>query len=258
MGGIQVKTPDVVVASYFFMISRAQLVVDAATWLGAHNKAMAEFKGDTEKAGRFADRMVTRSQASGIFADRTMLERGTLNANVRQTELVRMWTALISYFIAKSNVAYERTRKTNFRNPGQVMSWAADMALLYTVEAILVGLLRGEFPDDDDDESVAGFIAGETVNSILAGVPLVREFASEVKGFRGAGTFGAVRVAVGKTAKQLSQGEVDAALVKSANRLGGIFFKYPASQINKTGEAIDQALDGEETSALVYLMGPER
>ena len=113
--------------------------------------------------------------------------------------------------------------------------------------------------NEDDDESQAEFIVSETINSILAGVPFVREFSSEVQGFRGGGgTFGSTVVEFGRTVKQVSQGEIDAALIKSANRLGGIFFKYPASQINKTGAAIFEALDDEDVSALEFLMGPKR
>ncbi len=252
--GRQVKMPDVITSSYFFMITRAQLVVDAATWLGAHKKGMADFDGDLEKAGLFADRTVARSQASGIFADRTGFERGTLNANVRQTEMVRVWTALISYFVAKNNVAYERTKKTSFKNPGQVISWAADMALLYTVEAILVGWIRGQLPDDD--ESWLAYIAKETANAIFAGIPIFREGASEAKGFPGGGVIGSTAADIGKLTTQIEQGEIDAALIKAAARLGGTLIGVPTSQPIKTGSAANKAQEGEDIGLIEYMMGP--
>jgi hypothetical protein len=250
------SSAEFISASMFFMLKKTQRLVDTMTWLGARQKGMELFDDDA-KAIEYADRMVARAQSSGNFGERTQFERGTMTNKVRQTELVRMWTPLISYFMAKTNVAYEQTKKTNFRKPGEVVGWATDMAMLYTVEAIFVGLIKGQWPDpDDEEEGWVSYAGWETIKSIFAGVPFAREFISEADGFRGGGVSGAVLGTFDKFLDQAKQGEVDAALLKNANNLAGIFLKYPSSQINKTGEAVYRALDGEDVSPVEFFMGP--
>lgn len=251
------RSAEIVTMSFFYGIKKFQRLVDTATWLGAKKQGLALFGGDNAKATTYADRMVARSQASGNFGERTALERGTLSNKIRQTEMVRTWTPLISYFMAKTNVAYERTKRTNFRNPGEVVGLASDLVLLYLVEAMLVGAIRGQWPDEDDDETLAQYAGKEALNSVMAGVPILREFVSEAQGFRGGGVMGNAIDMFAKAEKQISQGEVDAALLKSINNMGGMLLHYPSSQINKTGEAIMQHMEGEEVDAIEFLMGPK-
>lgn len=252
--------PEWFTKSLFYLIAKTQQIVDTATWLGAYQKAMDGQAGpniqagDADTARQFADRMVARSQASGIFGDRSALERGTFSRNMRQTEAVRIWTTLSSYMIAKGNVAYERTRVTNFRDPGQVLHWAMDMALLFTIEAMLIGALRGYLPDEDDDETLAGFAAKETARQVLATIPFIREFASETQGFRGAGAFGAVTESFGRAYEQINQGEADKALVKNINSLGGILLHYPSAQSNRFIDALWRDIDGEDVPWYEYLV----
>ena len=247
--------------SLFYGIKKVQRFVDTWTWIAAKEAGLQEFNNDEVLSTQFADRTVIRSQASGNFQERTAFERGSISSKTRQTELVRTFTALISYFMAKSNVTYERTKKTNFRNPGQVVSWATDMVLLYMVEAALVGLIRGQWPDAEEEDNyqaaVGKYIAGEGLNTLFAGVPLIREFSSEAGGFRGGGVFSSVIEDFGKVTEQVGQGEIDRALLTSANNLGGILFKYPASQINKTGRAIALSAEGEDVEWIEFLMGPK-
>ena len=247
--------------SYFYAIKKTQRFVDTWTWIAAKQAGLKEFNNDETLSTQFADRTVIRSQASGNFQERTAFERGSISSKTRQTELVRTFTALISYFMAKTNVTYERTKKTNFHNPGQVVSWASDMALLYVVEASLVGLIRGQWPDKDEEDNygaaVAKYIAGEGLNTLFAGVPLIREFSSEAGGFRGGGVFSSVLGDFRKVVEQVGQGEIDKALINSANNLLGILLQYPAGQIGKTGRAIALSAEGEDVSILEFLMGPK-
>ena len=252
---------EFVANSLFYGIKKMQRFVDTWTWIAAKEAGLREFENDEAKAIQFADRTVIRTQASGDFQERTPFERGSVSAKARQTELIRTFTALISYFMAKTNVTYERTKKTNFRNPGQVVSWATDMALLYVVEAALVGLIRGHWPDFDEEEdytlALTKYLAGEATSTAIAGVPMIREFVSEAGGFRGGGVFSSVIGDFGKVAEQVSQGEIDKSLITSANNLGGILFKYPAGQLGKTGRAIALAAEGEDVGALEFIMGPK-
>ena len=255
-------TSEFVTNSLFYGIRKTQRFVDTWTWLAAKRDGMRRFENDEARAVEYADRMVVRSQASGNFQERTAFERGSINPKVRQSELVRAFTALISYFMAKNNVAYERTKKTNFKNPGQVIGWATDMMLLYVVEAAIVGIIRGAWPDEDEageeyGPQVLAYLGAEGANSLFAGIPMVREFVSEAAGFRGGGVFSSVVADVAKVTDQIGQGEIDQALLTSANNLGGTLFKYPSGQINKTARALALEAEGEDVSWIEYFMGPQ-
>ena len=255
-------TSEFVTNSLFYGIRKTQRFVDTWTWLAAKRDGMRRFENDEARAIEYADRMVVRSQASGNFQERTAFERGSINPKVRQSELVRAFTALISYFMAKNNVAYERTKKTNFKNPGQVIGWATDMMLLYVVEAAIVGIIRGAWPDEDEageeyGPQVLAYLGAEGANSLFAGIPMVREFVSEAAGFRGGGVFSSVVADVAKVTDQIGQGEIDQALLTSANNLGGTLFKYPSGQINKTARALALEAEGEDVSWIEYFMGPQ-
>jgi hypothetical protein len=259
------NTAEFIRDSMFWGIKKTQRVADTVTWLAGKYDGMEKFNGDEQKANQHADRMVARSQASGIFGERTPLERGSVSRSNRQSEFVRAFTPLISYFMAKTNVAIERSKKTGQTLASdttvktkitEMFRWLSDMMTLYFVEAMLAGLIRGAWPDSGDDETFAEYAFAESVNSVFAGIPVVREGVSEALGFQGGGIVASVAGEIGKSAQQLGQGELDLALFKSLNNLGGIFFHYPSSQINKTTAAIVKKSEGEDISATEFIMGP--
>lgn len=245
--------------SFFFGIKKMQRFVDVVTWVGAQRKGLELFKGDVDKAKEYADRMVVRSQASGIFGDRSAAERGSVHKNIPQSELVRVWTPFMSYFNAKLNVAYERSKKTKWNNPASVANLVADMSMLFVWEALLSVLVKGQWPEDDDDKSVTGMALLGSINTFLAGIPGIREVSSAAQGFGGGGVIGSWASSVGNMSEQFSQGEVDSALVKSINRVGGMMLHYPSGQINRTISGFnDIKEDDSALDALVKLaMGPK-
>jgi hypothetical protein len=250
------KSAKFVKETLFWMIRTLQEFTDTVTWLAAHKKFMQEFKGNQQKAIRAADRIVIQSQASGIFGERTPVERGSIAKQVGQTELVRAFSLFMSYFMAKTNVAITQTKQTNFKHPGEVLKWVRDMAMLYTVEAMAAAFIRNQVPDEDDsDETVLGFTLRETGNTIMAGVPFIREVSSELSGFRGGGLTASISETFGRAVSQISQEEWDEALLKSLNNLFGVFLKYPSSQLNKSVGAILKSMEGEDVKAIEFVMG---
>jgi hypothetical protein len=247
----------------YFMISRVQRVVDVITWNAAEAKALSENGGDLDAARQYADDVVSRAQASLDFIDKNAIQRGTLGESHRQSELIASMTSLMSYMIAKQNVAVDRTRRTNFRNIGDATSWAADMVSLFTVEALLTTIIRGQWPDDDDDDGtvVDDWLAEagvETLGSLAGGVPGLAQLFTELRGYDAKSILGRAWQAVGRANEQLWQGELDKAAVKSAVNLGGAFFGLPSAQINKTIDAIARRRDGYDVAPYEYLTGPAK
>ncbi len=228
---------DIVLPFSFLLMQKVQFyVVDMPTWVGAYNKELKN-SGDNERALLYADRMVARSQGSGLMSDRGMLERGTTDRNSRQRELPRMLTALGSYMFAKGNVAYEATMKTNFKDPVEVMKWAVDIALLFTFEAVLYSAVKGFGPDEDEDLAV--WLLKETGFSMMSTVPGLREVSGGLQGFGSGGILGStIDKAFVRPVTQISQGDFDKALAKSLVDMAGIWFHLPSSQTNTILNAV--------------------
>lgn len=253
------KSSETIKDLFFFAIKYTQGGVDTITWLSAHADGIKKFDGDAKKAVEYADLMVRRSQGSGVFGDRSSFERGTWSNKIRQNELVKTFTALASFFIAKNNVFYEKVKKTNYTSPAEMGQLLGDFLLLYSVEAIAVGLLQNRgLPEDEDDEGAIkqlfDMALKGTVSSIAGGFPGFREFVSEASGFRGGGVTSELIKTTGNIWKQATgEGELDASkFVRTVNDLGGMLLHYPSAAINKAIRASEQ----EDSSFLDYLLGP--
>ena len=219
---------DVILPASFWMMQTVQFhAVDMPTWVAAYEKEIA-LSGDESKARVYADTMVKRAQGSGLMSDRGMFERGTMGKNLRQHEATKMLTALGSYMFAKGNVAYEQTMKTDFKNPVEVMSLAVDVALLFTLEAVLYSAVKGFLPGEDEDW--ATWLAMETAFSAFSTLPFFRELSGSMQGFGGGGIYGATVEALARPAIQIGQGEADKALVNSMTDFLGVTMHLPSSQ----------------------------
>jgi hypothetical protein len=243
--------------STFWGIKKMQRMVDAITWLGAKYRGMEQFNGDEKQAIKYADDVVMRSQASGLFGHRTAIERGTIGPSRRQNELVRAFTLFYSYFARKLNITIESTKRTNFRSPHQVLGWANDMALLFVWEALLAGLIRNDWPDEDDEEGFIGYAAGEVAMTVAGIVPVLREVAGSVRGFPSGGSIGRAASDLGDAISQFGDFEVDEAFIKDMVTMIGLAFKAPSGQVNKfIGTAFKKGR-GEEVEMMEWLMGPQ-
>jgi hypothetical protein len=240
--------------SYFWMIKTTQGFTDTVTYLAAKRQGMEKFNGDELQAKRFGERSVVRSQASGIFGERTAIERGSIDKRLGQTEMVRGFSVFISYFMAKTNVAIAQTKKTDFKNPAQGLRWTRDMLMLYTVEAMLAAFILNRL---DDEEPFLSNVVNETLNVILAGIPFLREISSEVQGFRGGGVPAAIARDFGRAWNQVAEGVVDSELFITLNNVLGVLLHYPAAQIGKSLRAITGEIENEDIAATDFLLGPK-
>ena len=224
--------------TFFIPIAKAQQVVDITTWLGAYEKGIAEKNLSEQDAILFADSMVEGSQTSGFFSDRSGLERGSLGQKKnRQSQFIRIWTTLISYMLAKGNIAYEKTKNTNFRSPTEVALYVSDLILLFTVEGMASALLYGQLPEDDEPEDIAKWIALHTAESVFAGIPLVRDVpGARFKG--GTTPLGVFTNDMWQFLLQSGEFEADRAWRKAFYNVSGTAFHIPSSQLGRTLEAV--------------------
>lgn len=249
---------NAVLDSAYWMISRAQRVVDVIVFHAGLHKARGRGLDD-DAAIRFAERAVTITQGTGVPFLRSKFERGTLTQNLRQSDVVRLLSPFLSYFIMKNTLATRRIEQARQAGTlGAALDAASALMVLYMGEALLVLGITHLAGRDDEDEHVLAQAARAVASSAFLGFPVVREFVAEAQGYRGGGVAGALLKETGMLVQQTSQGEIDAALTKSAARLGGMLLRVPGvEQAIRVGAAVSEGLEGPE-AALDLIYGPKR
>lgn len=262
-GGVPTRTKtfwNAVSYSYFWPIARMQMGVDEVTWLAGYWKGVSERSLSDADAVLYADTIVENAQTSGFFSDRSAVERGSLDTTTaRQAQYVKLWTTLISYMLAKSNIAYAKGRAF-IREPTLwgATTLAADLIMLYTVEGLMAAAVRGHLPDPDDEESWIWWLLKESAASLMSGIPFLREVQSAKFG-SGNTPMGSVATDLYKTMEQAQQGEIDPAMIKAFNNVGGTLFHYPSSQTNRAIDAYwAENVEGEDVSFYEYIIGRRR
>ncbi|MER8783240.1 hypothetical protein NKH60_18620 [Mesorhizobium sp. M1006] len=271
----EIKAEIVGTLAFWLMTKVQWYLADVPTWLAGYRQGLRQNGNDEAKAVAHADAVVKRAQASGLFADRSAVERGSVSRTARQNDVVRLFTALGSYMFAKFNVAYERTAKAkrligqdgfSARSAQEALSWTMDMAFLFTLEAVVGAAIRGRLPDDEDDkdDEWAAFLAKQTAFSVMGTLPFIRDSVSAMQGFEAGGAYGSfvkdvVRGGKGVadilTAPFLEDGKVNASDLKAVINATCLATGLPAVQINRFVDAAWRQAEGKDVSPLEYLLG---
>jgi hypothetical protein len=225
---------DVVRGTFFLFIQKMQMVADVPTWLGAYEKAIAQGEAE-DRAVALADQAVLDAQGGGAIKDLAQIQRGG--------PLLKLWTNFYSFFNVTYNLAVEKTKEKG-GNPKQYPSLVLDYLLLLILPSVLATLIRHALTGEDDDELPEKLIADQI--SYLFGLMI---------GGREAGV--RILAELDKLGAQAGQGDLDGALLKAANNVGGIVFHYPSGQINKSVEGTAAMLEGDAGPQAV-LVGPSR
>lgn len=244
-------------ASYFYFIQKLQIVADIPTWLGMYTKAIETMNVDEPTAVALADQAVLDAQSGGQVKDLAAIQRGG--------PMLKLFTNFYSFFNTTFNLTRVAYGRTNFYKPGEAGLFLVDMLLLYTVPAVLGTLLKAALQGDtdDEDELVKKLIADQ-MNYLLGTMVGLREIGGATAAALGlpSGYSGPAGVRffseVQKLAKQVEQGEADAAFFKALNSSAGILFHYPAGQLNRTAEGVNAYLNGETENPAALIVGPPR
>lgn len=259
-------------ASMFVMIQKMQRTVDIPTWWGAYEKALAELEIETAqdqqtrddieaKAIAIADQTVKDTQSSGMIFDLAKIQRGS--------PIAKLFTNFYSYFSATYNLNVETIRK-GAKTPSEVLAMASDLFVINIMPVIfstaLHEMLKPECNGDIEclgeklAEEQISYIMGLTLPTRELGAGVPKLFGLETYEYKGpAGLRPFIDVASLQT--QLAQGEADAALYRSLNKVAGAVLHYPAGQVNNTIEGIIAIENGEVEGVGVVqalLAGPPR
>lgn len=252
----------------FWLMQKVQWhFADVPTWIAGYEQGLRKFGGNEPQAVAHADGLVKRAQASGLFIDRAGVERGSLSSRSRQNDVVKLFTTLGSYMFAKFNVAYERTATASrtIRDEGvsaksaqEAASWTLDMVLLFTLEALVGAVIKGQLPgqgDGGDDESWLAWLAKNTAFSVLGTLPFIRDGVSALQGHGGGGAYGSIVEELSKPVKEAFQGQADKALFKSIINAAGTATGAPSVATNRVVDAGWRQSEGEQVSPMEYVFG---
>lgn len=262
----------------FWLMQKVQWhFADVPTWIAGYEQGLRKFGGDESRAVTHADGLVKRAQGSGLFTDRSAIERGSLGTMTRQNEFVKLFSTLGSYMFAKANVAYERGKKAQqvFADNGasrasalEAASLATDMVLLFSVEALVgaaastaAGAVLGSGDAGDDDENFALWLAKKTALSVIGTLPFVRDMASVAQGYGAGGAYGSITGDLAKPVLTVAKvvGAVDSEFSRSdakalSNALGAAT-GFPSVLANRVINGLARQSNGEQVSPLEYAFG---
>ncbi len=241
--------------SAYYLMMKAQRMVDVPTWWGGYEKAIAE-GSDEARAVALADQAVIDSQGGGQTKDLSAIEMGG--------QAQRLFTVFYSFMNTALNLGAASTMTASSRG-----RMAADYLLLYAVPAVLGALWKdaltpGDSGDYDNPEEATKKLAGEQVGFLAGLMVVVREFGEASKAALGlsdrprdyTGPAG-VRIVNDAlmAAKQAQQGEFDDSFRKAAVNLLGDVAGIPSAQINRTVTGAQALRDGKTMNPAALALG---
>jgi hypothetical protein len=242
-------------STYFYLIVKMQQIADNPTWLGMYEKMMELEGKDHATAVALADQAVIDSQGGGQIKDLAEIQRGG--------PLRKLWTNFYHFFSTTLGLTAESYRRTNFKHPAEVGRFAVDMLLIYTIPAVMTALMRDMVRGDelpDDDRGWAEYLIRENLGYMAGTMVGTRELSSGLTGYFGYDGPAGTRFfsSFGRSLEQVTQGEVDAALLKALNSAAGVLFHYPAVFTQRLAEGTIALSEGETERPTALLVGPPR
>lgn len=242
--GLQRIGPGVFEKHAFDGILYADLLITTGGWIGAYNKGLREGMSE-EEAVYYADKVIRTSQGSGAAKDKSAI----LRANM----LIRTFYPFFSYLNALYNQQRDIGRRVrNVRSARDVAETARRFWWIMVVPPLVEALVRGEGPDEDDEESWAAYLTRSVVVQNFASLPGVGQIMSAWSsgwGYRAnalqqAGE-GSVRAIEDASAVFDEDEEVSGSWVKNLFTTAGVLFAKPLGQIGATAQFSYDVASGE-------------
>ncbi len=258
------KEGKVSAAQRFSMEAIAQVqfyTVDIPVWTAAYNRALKAEPGDTDKAVKYADRVVRLSQSAGGLKD--------LAAIQRHKGIVKGLLMFYSFFSAMYAVlrgtGVEFSENVRSKPIAATTRAATRLFVLLALQSVATGLVRGELPEmepeNEDEENMLQYIVKESAATALGTLPVVRDIAAGwASGYGyngGAGTiaFEAASKSLKGLEKIVNEMGEEEVVAKEADYealarkyapfvlLGGALTGLPAVQVNRTLDGLGAYYD---------------
>jgi hypothetical protein len=235
----------------FWLMTRAQMLVDVPTWWGAYEKAIAS-GADERTAVNLGDQAVKDAQGGGEEVDQSGIERGG--------PLVKLFTVFYGFMATTLNTAY--LSATTQRSRAKM---AAELLLVLSVPALLGSALKDALTPggDEDDEDLPAKLAGEQLSFLFGLVAFGREFSQLARVLTGEGHGQGYSGPAGlrmvpdtyRLAEQATQGEIDDAFRKAFVNVLGDLSGLPSAQVNRSITGAQALIEGETENPAAVVFG---
>lgn len=243
----------------FLPMEVTQLAVDAPSWWGAYQKALADGQEES-RAVALADQAVLDSQSGGQVKDLAAIQRGN--------GFKKLFTTFYGFFSSAYNLSVERTKATNFKDPRQILNLAGDYLLLSIMPSVMGTLIKSALTngteDFEDPEKLAKMLANDQLSYLMGMMVGLREMTGAAQTIAGVNTYNTgyggpagLRVfnELYKLSQQVNQGEADAALRRSVVNVAGVTLHLPSTQVNRTLDGLTAIWDGKTSNPAALVTG---
>jgi hypothetical protein len=241
------KTLETVREAAFYMILKAQRVVDQISFTAQYNKTWSErpdgmdpAEWELEAIAR-SEQMVRDSQHGGGVIDLSTVERGG--------PLMRLLTMFYTDSVLKFNQTALSASRTQWKSTRSIAEFLSDFTVLYFTEIAAIAILKSAvgLEDDEDDPATLQRMAASMVESVV----ILREGSGAIQNFQYRGPITLNAVASGFDALgDVLAGDADKSTASAAGRALGLF-GVPVNAMKDAKGAISQVLNGEVPLSLV-------
>jgi hypothetical protein len=232
--------------------------VDLPSWHAAYIKGMKDW-GDEKRSYAYADWVIENIQGSGITKDMAQIMRN-------QSQEMRIFTMFMTFFSSLWNQERDIVKGSRAGTYSR-STVAAKLMFIFTIPVLLEMLLRGDFGDDDDDESnLQKYLTNLALYPVQT-IPGLRDIATGAAGEYGYNISPVAQILEAGTAslpkvvgRLFTDDELTKSQVKGATKFVGALTGIPGiNQAWSTGEHLHQVLsEGEELTLGQLLYGPRR
>lgn len=244
------KGVSAIKANGFVLIGVVDRFVSVVSWIGAYNKAQARGDGEAQ-AIAYADEVVRKSQGSGAAKDVAAMVRGKGVGGEAMKMITPFYSFMSAYYQRQRTLA--RDYGAAFRT-GSVSDFPNLMArtiMLYVLPVLATAMLKGDGPDEDDEESYTAWLLGAIGTNALGPIPIARDIANvAIKGF--GSDVSSVDRLVGTTSrvikdmKRLAEGEETNRATRNAMETAGYLGAPTSGQMAATTQFIVDVFGGDQ------------
>jgi hypothetical protein len=233
-------------------------IVDLPSWHAAYIKGMKDW-GDEKRSYAYADWVIENIQGSGVTKDMAQIMRN-------QSQESRMFTMFMTFFSSLWNQERDIVKGAKAGTYSRT-TVAAKLMFIFAVPVFLEMVLRGDFGDDDDDESNLQKYLTNLALYPVQSIPFVRDVASATVGTFGYNISPIAQIVESGTKSipelitaPFTDEEITKGQVKGATKFIGAATGIPGiNQAWSTGEHLyDVMVEGEDFTLNQLLYGPRR
>lgn len=246
----------------FWPIRLADMATTYVLWIGAYEKAMGQSK-DPEKAVRYADNIIRKSQPSSNPIDQTMLQR--------DKRLWMRWFTLFQTYLGRTYFTrqvhhFSAWKKKAMSHSEYVKYLLYDQIFPPVAMTLMMALMWGNAPDPDDDEAMKDFmmdIGLGTAAYQAAGIPIAGNWFTPFEAAKSPAGVGIelVEKAFKKGINYASDPSERRAddVMWALFHLGSFATRVPISRVaQRSKKGLDQYLEDEGTPVNILIPEPKK